>query len=91
MPNRTVAVQPGLTEVKEKLEQHGFNVVDIADTRANITAMVYSSEIHPEEYEAQSMLDESIYNSTGSSDGYVLMLNAAEMTADEIVARIRTM
>lgn len=89
MPKVTVAVQQGLGEIKAKLEEEGFQVVDIADTRADIAAMVYSSSIEPWAYEAGQAGEDSLTAGTGSSEGFVLMLNAAEMDSEEIVARVR--
>lgn len=86
---RTVAVQQGLTEIKDKLEQEGYDVVDITNTERDIIAMVYSSSISPEEYEYEQDMSNALSSSTGSSEGFVLMLNAAEMSPDEVVSRIK--
>lgn len=88
---RTVAVQQGLTEIMEKLKQEGYEVVDITDTRADIMAMVYSSSIDPEEYQYSEEISRGLSSSTGSMDGFVLMLNAAEMPGDEVVSRIKAL
>jgi len=91
LPNLTVGVQPGLEEVKGKLEQEGFKVVDISDTGGYLSAMVYSGGIEPHEYEAQSMLEAGVYSGAGSNNGYILMLDAAALSIDEIVARIKAL
>lgn len=86
---RAVAVQQGLTEIRDKLIQEGYDVVDITDTRKDITAMVYSSSIDPAEYEYDAELSAELPSSTGSSEGFVLMINAAEMPVDEVVSRVK--
>lgn len=90
MASLTVGVQAGLTEVGEKLQEAGYNVVDIRDPRANFSAMVYSSNIDSEADNAGEELGEvPLFATTGSTESYVLMLNAAEMSPEEIVARIK--
>ncbi len=94
MANLTVGVQAELTEVADQLQEAGFNVVDIRNPQANFSAMVYSSNIESEaenvreEYAAE-LGDVPLSATTGSGEGFVLMLNAAEMSTEEIVARIK--
>lgn len=88
---KCVGIQKGLNDIKERLEQEGIEVADINDPSKYFSAMVYSNEInnYGEIYDKQ--FDDQIKAGMGTGEGYVLMLNAAEMTTDEIINRIKVL
>lgn len=84
---KTVAVMDGLEQVVKALREQGVRVVDVANTGGTISAIVYSSRVNP--VPAERKWIEARPESGGGSDDMVLMLNADEMSVEEIVARVK--
>lgn len=81
---KVVAVQNGLDDIVMALEERGCKIVGVDQIGYPLTAMVYSNEIDTECYSPTTM---DIH--LGADDnGYVLMLNAGELSIEEIVSRI---
>lgn len=85
---KTVAVMDGLEEVAGALRQEGIKVVDVADTGTTISAIIYSAKVRPAEEVAKR--GQSLADGGGGTDDMVLMLNADELSVEEIVARVKS-
>lgn len=85
---KTVAVMDGLDELASALRQEGIKVVGVADTGTTISAIIYSARVRPTE--AGSKHEQNPTDGGGGTDDMVLMLNADELSVEEIVARVKS-
>lgn len=85
---KTVAVMDGLEEVADALRKEGIKVVDVADTGRSISAIIYSAKVRPAESGVKSR--QNLADGGGGTDDMVLMLNADELSVEEIVARVKS-
>ncbi len=86
---KTVAVMNGLDHIARALQEQGIRVVDVADTGAAISAMVYSSRLDTSKLAPSA--GQATQETGGAIDDMVLMLNADELSVDEILARVQSM
>lgn len=82
MHSKVIAVQGGLDSVANRLRNKGYYVTDYNAVDEPIDALVYSENVgyaHP-----PTMTSERV----SSNNQFVVMLNADELSEDEIVNRI---
>ncbi len=82
MYGKVVAVQSGLDGIASKLRSKGYFVTDYNCVEEPIDALIYSESVGYSQ--PPSMTSERI----PSNNQYVVMLNADEMSEEEIVNRI---
>ena len=78
---KRIAVSPGLTNIKDTLKDHGYDVVGVDETGVIISAMIYStkgSDAHNSPHNFDRYPDIS-------NNEYVLLINADEKTPKEII------
>lgn len=86
---KSIGVQQGLDDIKNRLEQEGYKVTDINDPNAYFSAMIYSSDLDNYSDKYINNVESIFMSGMGTAEGYSLMLNAAEMSLEEIVSRIK--
>ncbi len=77
---KRVAIEQGLEEIKQELENRGYEIVDYKD-KGHIDAIVYKN------------INDDIGNINNSTDGNIdgaILVNANNKTIDEIEYVIRT-
>lgn len=86
---KTVAVMDGLEQIARALREHGVQVVDVADVAAPISAIVYSAQAAPVKSGEGRDRERGRTAGAGGVDDLVLMLNADDLSVEEIVARVK--
>lgn len=86
---KTVAVMNGLDQVANALAENGIHVVDVADVDAPISAIVYSAKVDPHQPHHSQVTDHVTVG--GGVDDLILMLNADDLSTEEILARVKSM
>lgn len=76
----------GLDKIAHVLRENGIHVVDVADVGTPISAIVYSSQVDPHQQRDRDWED---HVTGGGVDDLILMLNADNLSIEEIVARIK--
>jgi hypothetical protein len=84
---KTMAVMNGLEHIASALRERGIKVVDVADTGSSISAIIYSARVNPGQ--SAPAAGQAKRQTGGGVDDMVLMLNADELSVEEIVARVR--
>ncbi|HHU48803.1 MAG: YkuS family protein [Caldicoprobacterales bacterium] len=83
---KTIALERGLEELKQALEEHGYNTVFADEIDTPVSVYIYQGQNSPGQAGLYSSLDN--YMQSESESAGILLIQAKDKTPEQIMAMI---